>query len=569
MFRRILKNMGRLACLFVVGLLTFGYLASGLKDERPPAKVDPKVSIVSASSKSSPAIVSVKLENAEGSQDCVEQLDNAFERRWADDSSDVAPPADWTTVCRRLSLAMAGSGMSLEEIRELELLDTDQRVKSHLEKLLRNPRFHDYWGERFTRVFVGTEDGPFITFRRRRFRHWLSDAIAQNRPYDQLVRNLVTAQGLWTDRPEVNFLTVTVGTNEEGQPDPIRLAGRTARAFLGMRIDCLQCHDDFLGNVSLGSSDNLRGGQQTDFHSLAAFYSTARLNGLQGIRQESHPYEYRFLNDDETSTVEPKVPFAPELMPTEGQPRERLAAWLVHPENKQSARAIVNRVWALMFGRPLTDGVDNIPLDAIVHPALDLLASDFVDHGYDLRRLIRIIVASRPFKLASAADFEVTERHEKQWSVFPLTRLRPEQVAGSVIQSARVKTVDRESSLLIQLMKYGSSNDFVSQYGDSGQDEFIQGNVTITQRLVMLNGELVDGHSGNNTVFNAGAHIMMFAKNDEAAIEAAYLCVLNRYPDDEERSAFATKLGEAKNREAVMTDIYWVLLNSSEMTWNH
>ena len=76
---------------------------------------------------------------------------------------------------------------------------------------------------------------------------WLGDQLAENRPYDQIVREVIGGTGLWTDSPAVNFLTVTAGDDNNGQPNPVRLAGRTTRAFLGMRIDCLQCHDDPMG----------------------------------------------------------------------------------------------------------------------------------------------------------------------------------------------------------------------------------------------------------------------------------------------------------------------------------
>ena len=88
-----------------------------------------------------------------------------------------------------------------------------------------------------------------------------------------MVHDLVAAEGLWTDKPEVNFLTATFDSNDS-QPDPVRLAARTSRAFLGLRIDCLQCHSDFLGNVSLGDVDDPREGLQSDFHQLAAFFTS-------------------------------------------------------------------------------------------------------------------------------------------------------------------------------------------------------------------------------------------------------------------------------------------------------
>ena len=582
MLRKMLANAGRMALLLLVAILAFGYLASGLDEGNAAASA--RSGNRSVESANDPASAGSTIQASPGDvREPLLSINTCFEERWKKADLAVAPKADWLTVCRRISLALVGSGMSLQEIRELELIAEPDRVNVYLERLLNDPRYHDYWAERFTRVYVGNEDGPFIVFRRRRFRSWLSEAFAANRPYDQIVRNLVTANGLSTDKPEVNFLTVTVNSNEEGQPNPIRLAARTTRAFLGLRIDCMQCHDDFLGNVSLGDvslhdvsphdvsqgGEELREGTQKDFHALAAFYSSARQDGLQGIRTEEHPYEYQFLNDDKTITVEPAVPYAAHLLPESGTPRERLAQWLTHPENKQAARATVSRVWALLYGNAMTAAVDNIPLNSELHPVVDLLAEDFVKHNFNIRRLIRLIVMAKPYQLDSAADFEITERHEKDWAAFPLVRLRPEQVAGSVIQAARVKTVDRESSLILQLMKFGGVNDFVTRYGDTGEDELDQENVTITQRLIMLNGELVGEYSDENPLFNSSSHILMFAQNDEDAIAATYLCVLNRLPDNEEKQIYKQRLTDATDRNAVVVDLFWVLLNSSELAWNH
>ncbi len=564
MIRKTFANIGRVLLLLVVGLVAYGFLSSGLDDgnaaaaSRPNRLADGEADIENLTANIPPELASA-----------LASLNTCFEQQWTATGVEVAPAANWLTVCRRMSLALVGTGMSLQEIRELEALPEASRVHVYLQRLLDDSRYHDYWAERFTRVYVGAEDGPFIAFRRRRFNAWLSDSFASNRPYDEIVRSLVTANGLATDRPEVNFFTVTLDSNENGQPDPIRLAARTSRAFLGLRIDCMQCHNDFLGNVSLGEDGQYRGGTQQDFHQLAAFYSTARQNGLQGIRYEKHPYDYQYLNAADKTTVEPTVPYSAELLPADGQPRDRLATWLTHPENMQAARATVGRVWALLFGRSLTAAVDNIPLNVPVHPALGLLADDFIEHHFDLRRLIRLIALSRPFQLDSAADFEITERHENAWSAFPLVRLRPEQVAGSVIQAARVKTVDRDSSLLIQLMKFGGVNDFVERYGDIGEDEFDQDNVTITQRLIMLNGQLVGEYSDNNPVLNSGSHILMFAANDQDVVEASYLSVLNRKPDEEELAMFTKRLAESKSREGTVEDLFWVLLNSSELAWNH
>ncbi len=617
MLIRMFKSAGKLVLLLVVALTTLGFLTAGLDEAEPlrrlaTSSLTPGEAQVSPASRRQPAQadseseVSESLRLAESElpepsppsslttpgkaaldeqtgaqlpadlQALEAQLDRVLQEQWKAAGLQSADRADWLTICRRISLSLVGSGLSLEEIRRLQLIPETQRVQRHLESLLQDPRFHDYWAERYARMLVGSDDGPFIAFRRRRFTQWLSDQFAANTRYDSIVRKLIDAGGLSTDRPEVNFFTVTFDSNEQGQPDPVKLAARTSRAFLGLRIDCLQCHDDFLGNVSLGnvvvdsdSSDELREGKQSDFHSLAAFFASARFNGLQGVREESRTYRFQFLNSDSEEEVPPAVPFAQDLLPAEGTPRQRLASWLTNPNNPQTARAAVNRVWSLMFGKSLSQAVDDVPLSEPPHPLMQVLAKDFVDHGYDLRRLIRAIALSTPFQLDSRAEFEVTQRHEQAWSVFPLTRLRPEQVAGCVLQAARVKTVDRDSSLVVQLMKFGNGNDFVTRFGDVGEDEFDLDHVTITQRLIMLNGQVVDENSKPNPIFNASSHIQMFCGDDRAAVDAVYLSVLNRFPDAEERERFVQRLGDADKREAAISDLFWVLVNSSEMAWNH
>lgn len=620
MIRAVAQFLKRIILLAVVAIGVTGYLATGL-DERVrgidssvwggrnptlgpaemPVGTPAQLKEVAAStppiaeSQSSGAAIR-RLDDASVAR-AIDKLDAAMAEIWAAKAVEVATEADWMTVSRRLSLALVGSGLPLEEVRALQGLPSDQRIEYQLERLLRDPRHHDYWAERWTRAVVGSGEGPFITYRRRRFRLWLSDQFAANRRIDELVRQLVTGRGLATDRPEVNFLTVTMDSDEQGQPDPIRLAARTSRVFLGLRIDCLQCHNDFLGNASLGDEGNLRAGTQQDFHSLAAFYSPARFNGFQGIRDVEHPYNYQYLDADEEVVVEPSVPFNKHLLPNEGDARQRLAAWLTHPENNQFSYAIVNRVWALMFGRALTDAVDDLRLDRPTHPAMNVLAKELVDSDYDIRHLIRVITGSRVFRLSSEADFEITPAHEANWSVFPLVRLRPEQVAASVIQAARVKTVDRDSSLVVQLQKFGGINDFVTRYGDIGEDEFEQESVTITQRLLMLNGDLVREHGDGNPVLNSTSHINMFSRSDAEAIENIYICVLNRFPDAEETAIYTDRLRldasqsqdsanespiaedqqnigltnpqATSQREKALEDLFWVLANSSEFSWNH
>ena len=542
-------------------LFTFGYLAAGLSSHGARRSVVAEQSANRSGESFSDARVGVDAKGASR----VNQLWLASIQERGLQSAEVA---DWMTVCRRLSLALVGNGMSLEEIRRLEQLPQPQREAAHLESLLEDPRFHHYWAERWARFLVGTEGGQFVVYRRRRFRIWLSEVFAANERYDRMVRELITAEGLWTDKPQVNFLTATFDSND-GNADPVRLAARTSRAFLGLRIDCLQCHNDFLGNVNLGDVEDPREGMQTDFHQLAAFFTSAKTNGLQGIRSGEVDYEYKYLDQEEATKVEATVPYLRELLPPDGDPRERLATWVTHPGNHQAARAAVSHVWSLMFGQPMGETVDNLPLDEPTHPMLNALADDFVENGFDLRRLIRMIATSSAFRVDSRADFEITPAHEEVYATFPLVRLRPEQVAGSVIQAARIKKTDRDSSLFLQLQTLTGSNDFVKQYGDMGADEFNAGSVTITQRLLMMNGNMLSELVNSNPILNTSAHVGMFARDERHLVQTIYLCTLNRYPTERETSHFVARLLEAEDQSEAIEDLVWVLLNSSELAWNH
>ncbi|QDT03452.1 hypothetical protein K227x_18360 [Rubripirellula lacrimiformis] len=571
-------------------LLVFGYMAAGLSEPGTPQAAAHAVAVTNDSLAAEPATDALQPpspiaspdQNPAGDVDkagyeekpgnlvhTVANLDSTWRDSLAESGYQPADPANWMTVCRRISLAMVGSGMSLEEIRELERLPEHARADAHLERLLVDPRFHHYWSERWTRFLVGTDEGQFVVYRRRRFRIWLSEQFAGNVRYDQLVRQLITAEGLWTDKPEVNFLTSTYDSNDNS-PDPIRLAARTSRAFLGLRIDCLQCHDDFLGNVNLGDVESPREGLQTDFHQLAAFYTSAKSNGLQGVRSGQPDYQYQYLHDDDETDVEPSVPYSPELLPADGDARVRLAAWITHPENHQAARAAVSHVWALMYGRPAGEAVDNLPLDEASSPLAQQLATDFIDHQFNLRRLIRLIAKSAAFRADSRIDgIEISEAMERAGAVFPLVRLRPEQVAGAIIQASRIKRTDRDSALLLQLITLTTNNDFVKRYGDIGEDEFTTDSVTITQRLLMMNGKMLRELTEDNPVLNASSHARMFAEDDSAIVDTIYLCALNRYPTKVEHDHFVGQISDAKFRRKTIEDLMWVLLNSSELAWNH
>jgi hypothetical protein len=509
-----------------------------------------------------------------GKRAVVQAIDDQIDQAIVSMQLEPAGMADWATICRRLSLGLVGSTLSLEEWRAIESFDASARVEWWTDHLLSDRRWSDYFAQRLARAFVGTQQGPFLVFRRRRFETWLAEELAKGTAYDALVRKLITAEGLWTNQPEVNFLTATISKEGGRKVDEVALAGRTARAFLGMRIDCLQCHDDFLGNVVLGDAEASRGGKQLDFHHLAAFYAGVGIsrNPLAGLRDSRRPYQATLLGDIEPKTLEPQVPYGESFDQSPGSSRERLAAWLTDSSNLPFARATVNRVWAWMFGKPMVEPVDSLPLHGPFPPGLEALAQSFIEDRFDLRQLIRTITATQAFRRDSRLMGQpVSAAHEAAWAVFPLTALRPEQVAASLHQACRLQLVDDESPIFLQLERFGTLRDFTRAFGDRGEDEFVGEGVTIPQRLLVMNGKFIRQRIENNPWLNAATQISLLAGSDQAALEAAYLAVLNREPTAKEFEYFLPRLHavEGSERGQVFADLYWSLLNSTEFLWNH
>ncbi|MFY8199430.1 MAG: DUF1553 domain-containing protein [Pirellula staleyi] len=526
-------------------------------------------------------------------QSVARQIDAAIDSEIEKQHLVKAQPADWRTVARRISLAMIGNGLSLEELRVLEQIPEPQRLIWWTEYLLQDRRWADYLAERWTRATVGTNQGPFLIFRRRKYVDWLADQFEKGSPYDVIARQLLEAQGSWTDAPQVNFLTATMDDADNKKPDAIRLAGRTSRAFLAQRIDCLQCHQDYLGKVSFSENSmetgneqapsaeapSSRMGEQADFHQLAAFFAGIRLeNPFVGLRNSTPEYRVKYLNEETETAVVPSVPYRRDLLPETGDARHRLAVWVTHPENKAFARATVNRMWAVLFGKPLVEPIDSIPLSGPFPPGLERLADDFAANGYNLKRLIRTILCTEVYHRDSRIDqaspdgeMELDERYEQHWAIFPLTQLRPEQVAASIHQASRVKAIDENSSILSQIELFTGVNDFTKAYGDRGDDEFNPQSVTIPQRLLVMNGSFVSERIKHNPVLNASTRIAELTSDDRTAIETAFLSVLNRLPSELEIRVFGERLSHSRGptRSAEMSSVFWSLMNSTEFQWNH
>jgi hypothetical protein len=504
----------------------------------------------------------------------VERVNAEFARRWKEAGVAPARQASDLQVLRRLSLALQGTVPSLQEVRQFEADERPDRLEHWTRRMLADVRFADYFAERLARGLVGNDNGQFVIYRRGRFVDWLSEQFQKNTPYDVMVRTMISQTGLWTGNPAVNFVTAAIN---EGDVDENKLAGKTVRAFLGQRIDCAQCHDHPFAHW-----------KQHEFEELAAFYGQVQ-QSIVGIEdktaRDGKPVEYEVEDRKtlETRVVPVAVPFHPEWLPAEGSRRDRLAQWITHPDNRRFERAIANRVWALLFGRAYDEPVDDLadPSDE-QRDLLDLLGQDFREHNCDLRRLIQVVAASQPFRVASefelpadalrstGEELKALGDAEGTWAVFPLIRLRPEQVIGSLFQSSSIQTADQNSHLLFRTLRFIQGGQFVKEYGDLGENELLDRGGTIPQRLLMMNGELAAGPTNSNPI-NAVGRIATFAATDEKCVETAYLTCLTRRPTPDELAHFVDQLQGKKGdeRRHIVEDLVWTLFNSTEFSWNH
>ena len=511
----------------------------------------------------------------------VAQVDGYFDGMWKRQQLTPAERADELLLLRRLALSLMGTVPSLEEIRQFELDDQPDRIKRWTQRYIDDPRFADYFAERLARCFVGVENGQFVVFRRDRFVSWLSEQLAKNEPYDSIVRQLIASKGLWTGEPQTNFITAAVANEDL---DENKLAARSVRAFLGQSMDCAQCHDHpFDANWKQGH-----------FEGVAAQFGQAETGGLGVYDKPGKKYEVQDIAALEDVEGEPDeipmrevgavVPFGKEWVPAEGTTREQFAQWVTHPENRRFERAITNRVWGLMFGRPFITPVDDMPNPSEVEAdrdVLDMLGQDFREHNYDLKRMIVTIASSKPFHLKSVveagndsqADVSYEEKIsllDESWGLFPMTRLRPEQIIGSMLQASSIQTIDQNSHLFTRFRRFTNERDFVNEYGDLGDQELVEQSGTIPQALLRMNSNMTRG-AVESGFFSACGRISNLSTTNEEALEAAYFVCLTRKPTPEEREHFLAQLGDHTDnrRNPIIEDVFWTLFNSPEFSWNH
>jgi hypothetical protein len=484
-----------------------------------------------------------------------------------------SPTTDDATFLRRASLDLTGRLPTPDEVRAFLADSTASRLKRArlIDRLLASSAYVDYWTLKWgdllqnSRKYLG-EKGAYA------FQQWIRDSIVSNKPYDQMVRELLTSRGSSYDNPASNFFRVT----RDAKPT----MEKTTQVFLGVRMVCAQCHDHPFERWT-----------QNQYFEMAAFFSTVGLRpgyevGEEIIFEQRSDFEMKHPKDGRL--VAPKflvaattASIAPTSIPSGSDRRKALADWLTSKDNPFFARAIVNRVWSYFFGRGIIDPVDDIRAsNPPSNPALlDALTKDFIDHGFDLRHLMRTITNSRTYQ-ASIQTNEWNAADHTNFSHQAPRRLSAEVLLDALTQATGAPLVLPEVPPDVHATQFVDPHigkeGFLDLFGRPARESACECerrfDLSLPQALNLVNGK---------TISDAVAHpkgrvakAILAGTSDRTLVEELYLAALSREPSASELEAALKYLAAAREdsaagRAARAQDLLWALVNSKAFLYNY
>ena len=395
------------------------------------------------------------------------------------------------------------------------------------------------------------------------FANWIRASLRENKPMDQFVREIILARGSIYQNGQANYYKVS--------SKPVELAETTSHVFLGVRLQCAQCHQHPFESYS-----------QADYYGLAAFFTrvtTKRSSDFGGFGGDTivRLKSSGSIRHPRTGAVVPPTLLG--VGPVEDVSardlRRPLAEWLTSPENRLFARNLVNRTWGYLMGVPLVEPIDDMrETNPPSNPQLlDALADDFVQNGYDLRKLMRVIMTSRTFQLSCTAN-EDNAGDNRFYSHYPATRL-PAEVLLDAIDDV-CGTQERFDGVplgtrAIELPDPNFSSYFLDTLGRPQRIVSCECERTaepnLAQVLHISNGELVQRKLTDDS--GRIAQIIESEVSDEDAFTELYLTCLSRRPTEQDLANCRTILTAAGNHRAGLEDILWALINSREFLFNH
>ena len=451
----------------------------------------------------------------------------------------------------------------------------DKRGKL-IDTLLERPEFVDLWALFLDDLLQNRKERDHDvrgTKDVRAFHDWLRKQVAANRPWDELARDVLTASGKTTDHPEVGYYVVTVG--EEREPHRSEVVASAAQAFLGTRIGCAQCHNHPLERYT-----------QDDYYHFSAYFSRVKIDrkdskaGSTQVRMagpDGKPSKAPVgVNQPRTGQFMKPQPLdrSDTAIAPDEDPRLQLAAWITSPKNEAFSGAMVNRLWRHFLGVGLVDPVDDLRAsNPPTNPELwRALNKEFVGQKYDLKHIMRLILNSRTYQL-SAATRPGNQRDTRFYSHYNARRLPAEVLLDVLCQSTGVPEEFPGYPVgirAVQMPDPALKSYFLTLFGRSERVTACacerSGDVTMPQLLHLQNGEAMRKiRSGDGRL----AKLLKENKSDADIVEELFLLTLSRPATEAAKQAVQKELADGGNREEVLRDLFWALLNSKEFSFNH
>ncbi len=465
---------------------------------------------------------------------------------------------------RRTSLDLIGKLPTSEQAKRF-LADTRPDKRARLvDELLEDPNYADHWAVKWGDLIrpnpsrVGVKPVYLLD-------SWLRDSFRQNKPYDRMVAELLTAQGSSHQHGPVAVF--------RDKRDPADMGAFVSQIFLGVRLDCAKCHHH--------PSEKWT---QEDYYQLAAFFGQMKRRGQAISAPISGEVEYWWHGGSGSVThpvteavMTPKPPDGPEMPYVAGQdPRVGLADWMSGSDNPFFAKALVNRIWSDFLGRGIVEPIDDFRIsNPPTNPELlDWLAADFVAHGYDLKHLMRTITASRTYQL-SVEPNEHNLTDTRNFARGHKRRLSAEVLLDAVADLTGVRDSFQglpPESRAVQTWNHKLPSEFLDAFGRPNASQECpcerERKSSVVQALHLMNSDSLQKKLSSDK-----GRIAALVKSDlpePKLVSEIYLAAYNRLPEamelQEALRFFATP---GATRQTAAEDLAWALINSAEFVFNH
>jgi hypothetical protein len=511
-------------------------------------------------------------------QRLVSRIDQILAKDWEARGILPSEPADDAEFLRRVYLDLIGRAPKASEVRAF-LNDRSPKKRAQLvEHLLQLPGHAVYFAE-VTRLqwLPQTANNFQLSGFGVQFERWLEAQYRANTPADQVVRRILTLR-LTVNNQNPMFRFIQADPNEpegativgfyqanEGRPE--NLGSAVSRLFLGVKLECAQCHDHPFAPYT-----------RDQFWQFAAFF--ADLNPLPALRpnfvgpiQPQADRNSLVIPNTDKKVIATFLDGSKPDWSLDRTPREELAAWLVSPQNPYFAMNMANRLWAHFFGIGLLDPVDepgeNNPPS---HPELlEELGQAFAAHGFDNRFLIRALTQTKAYQLSSKLTHP-GQADPRRFARMNLKGLTPAQLFDSLVAA----TGFREPVYMRNQRHFGfvqpnnPRSQFLARFANN--ERVTETNTTILQALMLMNGQFIGDQTDLSKSEILAAIADMPGWNTHQRVTNLFLTALARPPRPEELERFSSYVdrGGAKgDPKQALADVFWVLLNSPEFLFNH